>query len=221
MTSTKRIDWNYLLILVYIQSISSDHKGSDSVRKPQKRDSLKLYIRNMVCLRCKIVVKTELENLGIHHAVVELGEVEIPGVVSTSQRDEIRLRLRKSGLELLDDKKSILIQQIKDIIFELVHKSTEPLAINLSEYLSRQLHFDYTYLANVFSAGQGVTIEKFYISNKIERVKEFLVYNELTLTEIAFMMNYSSVAHLSTQFRKMTGVTPSDFKMRRNKRSYT
>jgi AraC-like DNA-binding protein len=146
---------------------------------------LKLYIKNMVCLRCKMVVKAELQNLGIHYAVVELGEVDIPGVVSTVQRDEIRLRLRKSGLELLDDRKGILIQQIKDIIFDLVHKSTEPLAINLSEHLSRELNFDYTYLANVFSGGQGVSIEKFYISNKIERVKEFLIYSELTLTEIA------------------------------------
>jgi AraC-like DNA-binding protein len=173
----------------------------------------------MVCLRCKIVVKMELEKLGVDYGEVDLGEVEIPGLISPEQRDKIRQSLLKSGLELLDDKKSVLIQQIKSIIIDLVHNSTEPLAIKLSEYLSRKLNHDYTYLANVFSGVQGATIEKFYISHKIERVKEFLIYKELTLTEIAYMMHYSSVAHLSSQFRKVTGLTPSDFKQQRHKRT--
>jgi len=138
--------------------------------------------------------------------------VELQDKISAWQRDQIRSELLKSGLELLDDKKGILVQKIKNTIIELVHHSEEPLIIKLSEYLSRKLYHDYTYLANVFSEVQGSTIEKFFISQKIERVKEMLVKNELTLTEIAYKLRYSSVAHLSTQFKKVTGLTPSQFK---------
>ena len=174
----------------------------------------------MVCIRCKTVVKNELTKLGIHFSVVNLGEVEMPDKISAWQLDRLKLALLRSGLELLDDKKSVLIQKIKNVIIESVHYSEEPLVIKLSEYLSQKLNHDYTYLANLFSEVQGVTIEKFFISHKIERVKELLVYNELTLTEIARKLHYCSVTHLSAQFKKMTGLTPSHFKQLKNKKRY-
>ncbi|HWN88598.1 MAG TPA: AraC family transcriptional regulator [Chitinophagaceae bacterium] len=172
----------------------------------------------MVCIRCKMVVKAELEKLGLHYIVVELGEAEIMEDISVEQHDQFKVALLKSGLELLDDKKSVLIQKIKNVIVELIHYSEEPLAINFSDHLSQKLNHNYTYLANLFSEVQGTTIEKFIIAHKIERVKELLVYNELNLTEIAYLMHYSSVAHLSAQFKKVTGLTPSHFKQLRNKR---
>jgi len=165
-----------------------------------------------------MVVKTELAKLGINHAVVELGEVEIFDDMTTKQSDLLKVALLKSGLELMDDKKSVLIQRIKNVIVELAHYSEEPLQMKFSEFLSQKLNHDYTYLANLFSEVQGTTIEQFYISHKIERVKELLVYDELNLTEIAYLMHYSSVSHLSTQFKKVTGLTPSYFKGLKNKR---
>jgi len=165
-----------------------------------------------------MVVKEELTKLGIHFTSVELGEVEVVENISAGQQEQIKTALSRSGLELMDDKKSILIQKIKNVIIEKVHYSEEPLSINFSEYLSHKLNYDYTYLANLFSEVQGTTIEKFLIANKIERVKELLVYNELNLTEIAYRMHYSSVAHLSAQFKKVTGLTPSHFKQLKNKR---
>jgi AraC-like DNA-binding protein len=170
----------------------------------------------MVCIRCKMVVKDELTKLGLHYTVVELGEVEIMEDITAAQQEQFKSALLRSGLELMDDKKSILIQRIKNVIIELIHYSEEPLRINFSEYLSQKLTHDYTYLANLFSEVQGTTIEKFIIAHKIERVKELLVYNELNLTEIAYLMHYSSVAHLSTQFKKVTGLTPSHFKQLKN-----
>jgi len=172
----------------------------------------------MVCIRCKMVVKAELEKLGLHYTTVELGEVEVMENISEEQHDLFKAGLLKSGLELMDDKKSVLIQRIKNVIVELIHYSEEPLTINFSEYLSQKLDHNYTYLANLFSEVQGTTIEKFIIVHKIERVKELLVYNELNLTEIAYLMHYSSVAHLSAQFKKVTGLTPSHFKQLREKR---
>jgi len=172
----------------------------------------------MVCIRCKMVVKSELEKLGLHYVVVDLGEAEIMENITAEQHDLFKEALLKSGLELMDDKKSVLIEKIKKIIIELIHYSEEPLTINFSEYLSRKLNHNYTYLANLFSEVQGTTIEKFIITHKIERVKELLVYNELNLTEIAYLMHYSSVAHLSAQFKKVTGLTPSHFKQLREKR---
>lgn len=172
----------------------------------------------MVCIRCKMVVKAELEKLGLHYIVVELGEAEVMEDITDEQHDQFKEALLKSGLELLDDKKSVLIQKIKNVIVEMIHYSEEPLAINFSDHLSQKLNHNYTYLANLFSEVQGTTIEKFIIAHKIERVKELLVYNELNLTEIAYLMHYSSVAHLSAQFKKVTGLTPSHFKQLKNKR---
>lgn len=165
-----------------------------------------------------MVVKDELTKLGLHYTAVELGEAEVLENISPAMVERIRSALLRSGLELMDDKKSILIQKIKNVIIELVHYSEEPLAVNFSAYLSQKLDHDYTYLANLFSEVQGSTIEHFVIVHKIERVKELLVYNELNLTEIAYQMHYSSVAHLSTQFKKITGLTPSHFKKLRDKR---
>ena len=165
-----------------------------------------------------MVVKSELEKLGLHYIVVDLGEVEIMENISEEQHDQFKEALLKSGLELLDDKKTVLIQKIKNVIIELIHYSEEPLAINFSEFLSQKLNHNYTYLANLFSEVQGITIEKYIIRNKIERVKELLVYDELNLTEIAYLLHYSSVAHLSAQFKKVTGLTPSHFKEMKKKR---
>ena len=175
----------------------------------------------MVCIRCKMVVKEELKRLGLQYVSVELGEVEIMETISESQRDQMKIALLKSGLELMDDKRSMLIEKIKNVIVELIHYSDnkEELLINFSDYLSEKLEYDYTYLANLFSEVQGTTIEKFIITHKIERVKELLVYNELNLTEIAWKLHYSSVAHLSNQFKKVTGLTPTHFKRLKNKRN--
>ena len=172
----------------------------------------------MVSLRCIMVVKDELKKLGLHCTNVELGEVEILENITIDLHRQVRTALLVSGLELMDDKKSVLIQKIKNLIIDIVHYSEEPLALRLSDYLSQTLQFDYTYLANLFSEVQGITIEKFFITHKIERVKELLVYNEFTLTQIAYKMHYSSVAHLSTQFKKVTGLTPSYFKRLKDKK---
>jgi len=172
----------------------------------------------MVCIRCKMLVKDELTKLGLHYTVVELGEADILEHISNEQHEQFKIALSKSGLELMDDKKSILIEKIKNVIVELTHYSEDPLTVNFSEYLSQKLNHNYTYLANLFSEVQGTTIEKFLIMHKIERVKELLVYNELNLTEIAYQMHYSSVAHLSAQFKKVTGLTPSHFKQLKDKK---
>lgn len=173
---------------------------------------MKIYIKNMVCIRCKMVVKEELTRLGIGYTTIELGEADIGAPLTQEQHDQLKEGLSNFGLELMDDRKSVLIQRIKNIIVEMVHYSEEPLVVNFSVFLSENLQHDYTYMANLFSEVQGTTIEKFIISHKIERVKELLVYNELNLTEIAYQMHYSSVAHLSAQFKKVTGLTPSHFK---------
>jgi len=172
----------------------------------------------MVCIRCKMVVKSELEKLGLHYTVVELGEAEIREVISTEQLDRLSVALKKTGLELMDDKKSILVEKIKTIIIELVHYSDDQIKINLSDYLSEKLNHNYAYLANLFSEVKGTTIEKFYLAHKIEKVKELLVYDDLNLSEIAYKLHYSSVAHLSNQFKKTTGLTPSHFKNLKHKR---
>ena len=179
---------------------------------------MKLYIKNMVCIRCKMVVKSELEKLGLQYSFVELGVAEINNQILPDQKDQLNAALKKQGLELMDDRKSMLIEKIKTIIIELIHYSDYPLRINLSDFLTSKLNYDYTYLANLFSEVQGITIEHYFIFHKIERVKELLVYDELNLKEIAFKLHYSSVAHLSTQFKKVTGLTPSHFKKLKNKR---
>ncbi len=165
-----------------------------------------------------MVVRSELEKLGLHYTSVEFGEVTIIEELSPEQKEYLDAGLRKSGLELMDDKRSMLIEKIKNIIIELVHYSEELPKTNLSDYLSDKLNYDYTYLANLFSEVTGTTIENFFLSHKIERVKELLVYDELNLKQIAFKLHYSSVSHLSSQFKKITGLTPSHFKKLKDKR---
>ncbi len=172
----------------------------------------------MVSLRCKMMVKAELEKLDLKYVVVELGMVDILEDITNEQRNKLKENLLKSGLELLDDKRSILIEKIKAVIVEMVHYTDEMPEVNYSEYISKKLGYDYTYLANIFSEVKGTTIQKFIIMHKIERVKELLLYDELNLTEISYKLNYSSVAHLSSQFKKVTGLTPTFFKHLRNKR---
>ncbi|MBG6111627.1 AraC-like DNA-binding protein [Flavobacterium sp. CG_23.5] len=179
---------------------------------------MKLYIKYMVSNRCKMVVKEELKKLKLHFIVVDLGEVEIMENITMSQREQLKIGLVNSGLELMDDKKSMLIEKIKNVIIEMVHHSTETIKINFSDYLSQKLNHDYTYLSNLFSEVQGTTIEQFIISHKTERIKELIIYGELNITEIAWKMNYSSVAHLSSQFKKVTGLSPSHFKQLKDKR---
>ncbi len=166
----------------------------------------------MVCTRCKMIVRYELEKLGLHCLSVELGLAETRELISAAQIVQINIALLQSGLELLSNKKSILIEKIKTAVIEMVRYSEFQLKINFSDYLSTKLNLDYTYLANVFSEQHGTTIERFIILHKIQRVKELMDGNELSLTEISWKMHYSSVAHLSTQFKKITGVTPSHFK---------
>jgi AraC-like DNA-binding protein len=172
----------------------------------------------MVCQRCKMVVKSELEKLGLHHTRVELGEVEVMENLSDEQRNRLNRGLKMAGLELMEDKRSMLVERIKVHIIELLDNQDEQIKTNLSDYLSEKLNHNYTYLANLFSEVKGTTIEQFYLNHKIEKVKELLVYDELNLTEIADKLHYSSVSHLTNQFKKMTGLTPSHFKNLRQKR---
>ena len=168
-----------------------------------------------------MVVKSELEKLGIPYANVKIGEADIVGSIAPEQIEQLDIGLRKSGLLVMDDKRSILVEKIKSAIIELVHYTEDQIKVNLSDYLSEKLNYDYTYMANLFSEVKGITIEKFFLAHKIEKVKELLVYDELNLTEISYKMHYSSVAHLSNQFKKHTGLTPSHFKTLKNKRRGT
>ncbi|MBK8492435.1 MAG: AraC family transcriptional regulator [Saprospirales bacterium] len=179
---------------------------------------MKLHIKYMVSIRCKMIVKSELDKLGLIFGVVDLGEVEVKGPLTDAQRDQLKTALRKSGLELMDDKKAKLIEKIKNVIVEMVHYAEELPNVKNSVFLSEKLGHDYTYLANLFSEAAGITIEHYIILHKIERVKELLLYDELSLTEISYRLNYSSVAHLSNQFKKITGLTPSFFKQLKHKR---
>jgi len=165
-----------------------------------------------------MAVKEELKKLGLHFIVVELGEVEIMETISAEQREVLKAGLIDSGLELMDDKRAVLIEKIKTVIIDMVHHSDEMIKTNFSDYLSDKLKHDYTYLANLFSEIQGITIEHFIINHKIERIKELIIYDELNITEIAWKMNYSSVAHLSNQFKKITGLSPTHFKQLKDKR---
>lgn len=172
----------------------------------------------MVSNRCKMVVKEELKKLGLHYIVVDLGEVDIMENISIEKRTALKANLLQSGLELMDDKKAMMIEKIKTVIIEMVHHSNENIKVNFSDYLSQKMNHDYTYLSNLFSEVQGTTIEQYIISHKIERIKELIIYGELNVTEIAWKMGYSSVAHLSSQFKKVTGLTPSHFKQLKDKR---
>ena len=172
----------------------------------------------MVSQRCKMMVKEELKKLGIWYVVVDLGVIEILEDITSEQRKQLKINLLKSGLELLDEKRSILVESVKNVIVEMIHYSDEVPKVNYSDFISEKLGYDYTYLANVFSEVKGITIQQFIILNKIERVKELLLYDELSLTEISYRLHYSSVAHLSNQFKKITGLTPTFYKGIANKR---
>ncbi len=171
-----------------------------------------LFVKNMVCNRCIMVVQHELDKLGLEVKHITLGEVTLAKAPTTGEKEALENALVPLGFELIDDRKSRIIGKIKSIIIGLVHYQDNAAGINLSERLSRELHHDYNYLSNLFSEVEGTTIEKYFIAQKIEKVKELLVYDELSLTEIASRLNYSSVAYLSNQFKKVTGLTPSHFK---------
>ncbi len=179
---------------------------------------MKLYIKNMVCRRCKMAVLSELEKLGIKPLFVELGEVELVAPISENQKTALSAGLQLLGFELIDDKKSQVIARIKTLIIDLVHNRDNDLKTNLSFFIASDLGQDYSALSNLFSEVEGTTIEQYFISQKIERVKELLMYNELSLSEIAWQLNYSSVAHLSKQFKKITGLTPTFYKQLKDKK---
>lgn len=178
---------------------------------------MKLFIKYMVSNRCKMAVKEALKSLGLHFVLVDLGEVDIMETLSEGQKQQLQSLLNISGLELMSDKKAMLIEKIKNIIIEIVHYSCEQPTINFSDYISEKLHLDYTYLSNIFSEVQGITIQQFLIIHKIERVKELLMYDEMNLTEISYQMQYSSVAHLSNQFKKITGLSATEFQKLKHK----
>ena len=179
---------------------------------------MKLCIKNMVSSRCKSVVTEELKKFGFQKFSVGLGEAIVKESVSDFQLRQLKLILKQSGLELMEDKKTILIEKIKNIVIEMIHHTNDLPKVNFSDYLSEKLKYDYTYMANMFSEAEGTTIEHYLILHKIERVKELILYNELNLTEIAWNLHYSSVAHLSNQFKKITGFTPTFFKSLKHKR---
>jgi len=165
-----------------------------------------------------MIVQQKLNKLGLHYCTVDLGEVDVKENITSKQREQLRILLLKAGLELMDDKKAVLIERIKNVIIEMVHYSEEVPKVKNSDFISAKLNHDYTYLANLFSEATGITIEQYIIAHKIERVKEFLLYDELNLTEISYKLNYSSVAHLSHQFKKVTGLTPTFYKHLKNKK---
>jgi AraC-like DNA-binding protein len=182
---------------------------------------MKLYIKNMVCRRCVMAVQKVFLDEGITPTDITLGEVQLDHDLPAGDIDRLNAELKKLGFEIIDDRKSRIIERIKNLIVTLVHHSDEPLNINISAYLSAEMNYEYNYLSNLFSEVEGNTIEKFFISQKIEKVKELLIYDELTLSQIAFKLGYSSVAYLSTQFKKATGLTPGYFKtIKVNKRSH-
>jgi len=164
-----------------------------------------------------MVVKQELQKLGLHFIIVDLGEIDIMEDITSEQRAELSLALLETGLELMDDKKAMMIEKIKNVIIQMIHHEEELPTTNYSHYISQKLDYDYTYLSNVFTEVQGMTIQQYIIMNKIERVKELLMYEELNLTEISYKLQYSSVAHLSYQFKKVTGISATAFMHLKNK----
>lgn len=171
-----------------------------------------IYIKNMVCNRCKQAVRSTLEDVGLHPTQVELGEVKIQEESISSVKDRLVKKLQHQGFDLLDNKRTQTIERVKNLITDLVQNKNNNIDMNLSDYLAKKLNKDYSYLSNLFSEVEGITIEKYHILQKIEKVKELLVYDELTLSEIAFQLNYSSTAYLSNQFKNVTGSTPTEFK---------
>ncbi|MDQ6757273.1 MAG: AraC family transcriptional regulator [Bacteroidota bacterium] len=178
---------------------------------------MKIFIKNMVSNRCKMIVKSELDNLGLEYNLLELGEVELIEKPSAVKNEELKMALLKWDFELMDNRKTILAERVKAVVIEMIHVSKEFPKTNYSDYISKKLLHDYTYLSNVFSEVENITIEHFIIAHKIEKVKELLLYDEYNITEIANMLNYSNVAHLSNQFKKVTGFTPTFFKAMKNK----
>lgn len=180
---------------------------------------VKLHIKYMVSHRCKLKVKEELHKLNIRYVVVDLGVVELFKDISPEMRELLKVNLKKSGLELLDDKRSIIIERIQNAVVEMIHHSGELPKINFSEHISEKIGLDYTYLSNMFAEVRGITLQNFIIMHKIEKVKELLFYDELNLSEISYLLQYSSVAHLSAQFKKITGLTPSFYKRLKKSRT--
>ncbi len=177
---------------------------------------MNLYIKNMYCIRCKMIVRWEIEKLGLNSTFTGLGEVKISNDISPEQRAKLKTALKKSGFELIDEENARLVEKIKNIIVEFVHYSDEQVRKSLPEVLSKKLNQNYSYLANLFFEVKNETIESFFILHKLERAKELLVYYKLNLNEIAFQLNYSSVSSLTTQFKKITGFPPSHFQEIKN-----
>lgn len=173
----------------------------------------------MVSVRCKLIVQQQLDRIGIKYLSIDLGMVELENSISIDQIDELKKSLQLVGLEMLENKKSILIDKIKNVIIEIIHSNKDTLKVNHSDYISKKIGYDYNYLSNIFSEVEGITIQQFIIIQKIEKVKELLLYGDLSLTEISHRMNYSSVSHLSTQFKKVTGLKPSFFNRMKEKRN--
>lgn len=174
--------------------------------------SMKIYVKNMVCSRCRMIVKQEFEKVGLHPQSVELGEIEMKEKPSKEKLLKLSKGLQSLGFEIIDDKKGRIIEKIKNSIVKQIHHSEDYLSVPLSTHLSDTLHYDYSYLSNLFSEVEGITIEKYFISQKIEKVKELIIYDELSLSEIADKLGYNSVAYLSNQFKKVTGFTPTHYK---------
>ena len=174
----------------------------------------------MVCPRCILAVKTEFEKLGLQYLDIDLGEVTLVNNISKEEKAKLKKALEQIGFELLDDENSIVISKIKSVLIDLIHNKNNDITIPLSVYLVQILHQDYSKISNLFSLTEGISIEKYFINLKIEKVKELIVYDELSLSEIANLLNYSSVSHLSHQFKKVTGFSPSYFKtIKENKRT--
>ena len=172
----------------------------------------------MVSIRCKMIVKQELEKLGLEYGMIDLGEVEIKRSLVIEDHEKLRVALLKYGLELMDDKKAIMIEKIKNVVIEMIHYADDFPAQKNSNYLSEKLNQNYTYMSSVFSEAAGINLEQYIIAHKIEKVKELIIYDELNLTEISYKLGYKSVSHLSSQFKKITGLTPSFFKHLKEKR---
>ena len=184
----------------------------------KNRYPLKIYIKYMVSIRCKMAVKEALKGLGLHFVFVDLGAVEIMEELSAEQWQQLKIVLHRSGLELMENKKAQLIQEVKKLILDIIYHTEEELKVSFTVYLSQQTHQEYPYLANLFLEVQGTTIQQYMIIHKVERIKELIIYRELSITEITWKMNYSSVAHLSNQFKKITGLTPTHFRQLKEKR---
>jgi YesN/AraC family two-component response regulator len=178
---------------------------------------MKIFIKNMVSSSCKMLVMLELEKLGIKYNIISLGEVDLKENLEEVKKEELKALLEKWNFEILDDKNVIIVERIKTVIIEMVHLHTKPPNTNYSDYISRKLLRDYTYLSNIFSDTEKITIEHFIISHKIEKAKELLMNGDYNITEIATMLNYSSISHFSSQFKKVAGCTPTFFKVMKNK----